>query len=231
MHFERSLERATYGPWKDKYIDYQKLKDLLRDTGSDAGSVPPDDDDKWTEEDESAFVEELVNVQLEKIHAFQNDTLQKLRDQTSACETKLDTLIESSSNGKAAAGNAESASGMRVVKGGEQGLQDVLKELDSVTKEMNELEKYSRINYTGFLKAAKKHDRKRGLSYRVTPLMQVRLQALPFNKEDYSPLLYRCSTMYAVVRQNLNPDAKPAPIEESSSGTRFISHKCKSLVH
>ena len=36
----------------------------------------------------------------------------------------------------------------------------------------------------GFLKAAKKHDRKRGHAYRVRPLMQVRLAELPFNKED-----------------------------------------------
>ena len=62
---------------------------------------------------------------------------------------------------------------------------------DSITKQINELEKYSRINYTGFLKAAKKHDRRRGSQYRVRPLLQVRLAALPFNVENYSPLLHR----------------------------------------
>ena len=80
----------------------------------------------------------------------------------------------------------------------------VLQVLDNITKETNELEKYARINYTGFLKAVKKHDRKRGGSYRIRPLLQVRLSALPFNKEDYSPLLYRLSAMYSFIRQHMD---------------------------
>ncbi|KAI5303013.1 Phosphate metabolism transcription protein, partial [Ascosphaera pollenicola] len=74
---------------------------------------------------------------------------------------------------------------------------------------------YCRINFTGFLKAAKKHDRKRGTLYKVRPLLQVRLAELPFDSEDYSPFLYRLSTMYAFARQTLGeqpaaPEAPPA---------------------
>ena len=112
------------------------------------------------------------------------------------------------------------------------GLREVLRELDTITKEVSELERYSRINYTGFLKAAKKHDRKRGHSYRVRPLLQVRLAALPFNKEDYSPLLIRLSAMYSFVRQNLEGKEKRelSFSENATGGESFTSHKCRASL-
>lgn len=106
-------------------------------------------------------------------------------------------------------------------------MKETKSKLDSFTKEMNELEKFSRINYTGFLKAAKKHDRRRGNSYRVMPIMRVRLSELPFNKEDYSPLLFRISTMYSFIRQHLESADKPRTFSEYSiSVDHFTSHKC-----
>jgi len=231
MHFERSLRRAIYAPWKDQYINYAKLKDLLRDEGSDAGSdAGHHDTDKkqWTDEDESAFVEELVNVQLEKVHTFQAETLTKLRDRTSACEAKLDPLLTSpTTDGTVETKPSPLTEPRDLGSEAQPVLQQVIAELDSITGEMNELEKYSRINYTGFLKAAKKHDRRRGHSYRVRPLMQVRLAALPFNKEDYSPLLFRLSTMYNFVRQHLDGKDKRLSMSESQMETEeFTSEKC-----
>lgn len=83
-------------------------------------------------------------------------------------------------------------------------LKDTLKELDDITFHINQLQKFSRINFTGFLKAAKKHDRRSRATEEkgkkkakseggpmVRPLLQVRLSALEFNKEVYSPMLYR----------------------------------------
>ena len=180
MHFSRTLKNSIYEPWKSSYIDYAKLKQLLREDG------PQEEEQKWTEDDEGQFVEELVNVQLEKVNAFQVETYKSLRECTSECESKLEkvTEVEKQKNQTSDEDEKENEDNQKTLK-------EVLKELDDVTEEVNELEKYSRINYTGFLKAAKKHDRKRGSSYKVRPLLQVRLAALPFNSEDYSPLLYR----------------------------------------
>ena len=44
------------------------------------------------------------------------------------------------------------------------------------------------------------------MHYRVRPILQVRLSQLPFNSEDYSPLLYRLSAMYSFARQILSGD-------------------------
>lgn len=190
MRFGKSLQSAIYEPWRSNYIDYSKLKKLLREDGSLNGRALADvtsQEQEWTEEDEGAFVDELVNVQLEKVSAFHNETYKSLRDRTSDCESELQKLAAAEKK----SGNEFSESEAMANIGGDQTLQDMLDELDSITKEINELERYSRINFTGFLKAAKKHDRKRGAHYRVRPLLQVRLAALPFNSEDYSPLLYQ----------------------------------------
>lgn len=177
MRFGKTLKNSKYEPWKSNYIDYPKLKHILR------GEDPSADEHRgWTEDDEGSFVEELINVQLEKVNAFQVETLKGLRERTSKCEARLEESTRSEKHD----GQVYESGGK-----GDANLEDVLQELDGITTEINELEKYSRINFTGFLKAAKKHDRRRGSRYKVRPLLQVRLAALPFNSEDYSPLLYR----------------------------------------
>ena len=184
MRFAKTLRNSTYKPWEGNYIDYTKLKNLLREHDP---QETDDNESAWTEKDEGAFVEELVNVQLEKVHAFQANTYKYLRERTSECESKLEELASHSPD--------EFKNGEEEATDDQLGRENILRaastELDAITHEINELEKYSRINFTGFLKAAKKHDRRRGTGYRVRPLLQVRLAALPFNSEDYSPLLYR----------------------------------------
>jgi SPX domain protein involved in polyphosphate accumulation/uncharacterized membrane protein YidH (DUF202 family) len=236
MRFGRTLERAIYQPWRDSYIDYAKLKKLLREDDSASNSPDRQTSDRWTEDDEGAFVDELVNVQLEQVHAFHKDTYEKLSDQTAKCEARLDSIAvagKGQAEGKDGEQDkdAEGSNGKKPVPSEEEKkttLQEVLKELDHITKETNELETYARINYAGFLKAAKKHDRKRGHAYRVRPLLQVRLAALPFNKEDYNPLLYRLSSMYSFVRQHLEGVESHRGPSVSSVGPEkeeYVSHK------
>jgi SPX domain protein involved in polyphosphate accumulation len=189
MRFGRTLQSSIYAPWECHYIDYPKLKLLLKESDK---SIDNDGADEWTDNDEGAFVDELVNVQLEKVHSFQVEMYKQLRERTSNCESKLERLVASTEKDKDKnTGAGADADASLNEEDTQNRLREVLGELDGITREINELEKFSRINFTGFLKAAKKHDRKRGHMYRVRPLLQVRLGALPFNSEDYSPLLYR----------------------------------------
>lgn len=225
MRFAKTLENSIYEPWKSHYIDYKKLKRLLREneaepnpSSSKTGTIAKE----WTEDDESAFVEELVNVQLEKVNGFHSETIDRLRERTSECEAKLETF-----NGSNDSQSVEAADDRDENDAMKSSLQGVLEELNGITEEINRLEKYSRINYTGFLKAAKKHDRRRGSQYKVRPLLQVRLAALPFNSEDYSPLLYRLSAMYSFVRQRLGGDhhrVSSVP-DTKNGGGGYKSHK------
>ncbi len=249
MRFGRTLRNSIYEPWASNYIDYAKLKQLLREDD------PLEEGREWTEDDEGRFVEELVNVQLEKVNAFQVETYKSLRERTSDCEARLEKEAGAEAEGKQRSAQNDEQNEKKAEEQDEKSqddskLQNVLKELDGITKEISELEKYSRINYTGFLKAVKKHDRRRGSRYKVRPLVQVRLAALPFNSEDYSPLLYRyvtqlyitlqlvrikantdarISTMYSFIRQRVNGGSeRTKSFTESKHGKEtYTSHKCE----
>jgi SPX domain protein involved in polyphosphate accumulation len=235
MKFGTTLRKSVYAPWKDKYVDYDKLKKLLKDN---------DEEEAWTNDDEEAFVNELANVQLERVHGFILETSQKLRDRTSACEKKLEPLaigIQSEDNEESKAGDKSDkgeglfASASDASKKPELNqadrqklLKDVLRELDSITKETKELEGFSRLNFTAVIKATKKHDKIRGASYRLRPFIDARLARHPLHTEDASPLLYRLSALYSFVRQSLDGKSKGALSfsEDSATGEGFQSHKC-----
>lgn len=237
MKFGTTLRRSVYPPWKAQYIDYDKLKKLLKDN---------EDDESWTAEDESAFVDELANVQLEKVHGFILDVSQKLRDRTAACEKKLEPLAVGlkTSDGEDKDGKKGAGEGLfsDAVKKGETAdkqpqlsqderkklLNEVLAELDKVTKEVKELEGFSRINFTAIIKATKKHDKLRGKSYKLRPFIDARLARHPLQTEDASPLLYRLSALYSFVRQSLEGKTKEALSfsEDQTAGQGFTSHKC-----
>ncbi|KAI9842143.1 MAG: Phosphate metabolism transcription protein [Sclerophora amabilis] len=229
MRFEKTLKNSTYDPWRTHYIDYTRLKELLREKDN-ALDESGEAEDEWTENDEGAFVEELVNVQLEKVNSFQVEMSKQLRERTTKCETNLERLVPPADRKEDLPEDQYDTSLSDEER--QEKLTEALHDLDGITKETNELVKFSRINFTGFLKAGKKHDRKRGRIYRVQPLLQVRLGALPFNSEDYSPLLYRLSAMYSFVRQNSRRDSYGGSkgvaddqTDEQTNGEKYTSHK------
>ncbi|KAG6029871.1 hypothetical protein E4U40_000243 [Claviceps sp. LM458 group G5] len=215
MRFGKTLRQATYAPWKGKYIDYAKLKSLLHEDKFDDDSVP------WTEDDENRFCEEIFNVQLEKVARFQQEQVDSLKRRADVVFEKLKEFAPaegSSTKDATARGDADIAK-----------LRALEKELDDITNGVRELKKYSSINYTGFLKIVKKHDRKRGDRYKVRPMMQLSLAQRPFNSEQgYSPLLNKLSIMYFAIRQQLEIEAAPLDLDnegETQNGERYTAHK------
>ena len=240
MKFGTTLRKSVYAPWKDKYVDYDKLKKLLKDN---------EEDETWTDDDEEAFVNELANVQLEKVHTFIQDISQKLRDRTSACEKKLEPLAigfqtQDKEDGKDRDSKDDQGEGLFAQAGDaskkqdlskedrEKLLKDVLRELDSITQETKELEGFSRLNFTAVIKATKKHDKLRGVSYKLRPFIDARITKRPLHTEDASPLLYRLSALYSFVRQSLDGKAKESLSfsEETAGGEGFRSLKCTSKL-
>lgn len=213
MRFGKTLRNSVYAPWKDKYLEYGKLKALLREDS--------DDDRPWTEQDEQKFCEEILNVQLEKVAAFQASTFKSLEERANKAGEKLREL--SPDDGKAKSkGDITNAR-----------FKEIEDELDAIINETKELKKYSNLNYTGFLKIVKKHDRKRGNNYKVRPMMQMSLSKRPFNTEHkYSPLLNKLSMMYFIVRQQLDENIEGTAISseaqaEVQNGERYTAYKCK----
>ena len=229
MKFGKTLRDSIYDQWKEHYIDYAKLKSLLRED-----KVDDEDEHTWTEQDEAVFSEELITKQLEKVTRFQEGTFHSLKDRVNAVFETLKELAPS----QPPEPPGENPSHPRPKSGSihKERLKDIVKELDSITHDIRELKKFTSINYTGFNKIVKKHDRKRGARYKVRPLMQVSMSNRPFTSEPaYSPLLKKLSIMYFIIRQNLEDGETSHPVEpvdlenegEVHNGERYTAHKCR----
>ncbi|KAH7153246.1 VTC domain-containing protein [Dactylonectria macrodidyma] len=233
MRFGRTLRESVYPQWKDKYIDYTKLKSLLReDYSADDDAQQP-----WTASDEERFCDEIFNVQLDKVAQFQEQRMTALKQRVDSAFDKLKELAPEPAP-EPATDDADASASAKAEPPRPKGdisasrLRALETELDDITNEVRELKKYSSINYTGFLKIVKKHDRKRGDRYKVRPMMQLSLSQRPFNSEQgYSPLLNKLSIMYFAIRQQLEEGTDQLPpldLEtqgETHNGERYTSHK------
>lgn len=227
-------------------MDYGKLKTMLREDAA-SKDADGDGDEAWTSEDETRFCDEIFNVQLAKVSSFQAETFRslkeridaafaQLRDMAPVTVTATDDAVAASSSSPGEEADAERQPIVGDIALGR--LRELEAELDAITNEVRELKKYSNLNYTGFLKIAKKHDRRRGESYRILPLTRNTLSKDQFNSERaYAPLLQKLGLMYFVIRHNL--EGKDGTIEgsrvlpdlESSSethnGERYTAQKCE----
>lgn len=242
MRFGKTLHSSAYDAWKDKYLDYGKLKSMLREDDYE--------DVSWTDDDETKFSDEIFNVQLEKVASFHESKFRELRDRVDAAFEKLRELSppepdqqgQDQTQGQGQGQEQKRPASPRSETTTQQ-LKELEAELDAITNEINELKRYSNLNYTGFLKIVKKHDRKRGLRYKIRPLMMKSLADRPFNSEQaYAPMIHRLSLAYFTVKQQLEEgisdellaDLEGGAPQETRNGEKYSAHKCKSshrVVH
>lgn len=236
MRFGKTLQTSTFETWQDKYLDYAKLKSMLRedDYGMDDGS--------WTDADETRFSDEIFNVQLEKVASFHESKFRELRDRIDAAWGKLREISPEKQQEEEEKGGEQQEQSSEEQKRPAsprsdittQRLKELEAELDAITNEINELKRYSNLNYTGFLKIVKKHDRKRGLRYKIRPLMMKSLADRPFNSEHaYAPMIHRLSLAYFTVKQQLEEgisdellaDLEGGALQETRNGEKYSAHK------
>lgn len=155
----------------------------------------------WTDKDEQNFVSAL-DENLEKVFGFQHKKFDELNDELNDLQQQTERTDTFN-------------------------LESFLKKLDKILDEAQNLEHFQRLNYTGFIKIVKKHDRIHP-EYSVKPLLNVRLKKLPFHSEDYSPLLYKVGTLYQFLRDNYEVDqslSKLSSFNEGATNGEFQSFK------
>lgn len=228
MHFSQTLRSTIHPPWKDQYIDYAKLKSLLREGTTD-------DPQPWTESDENRFCDEILNVQLEKVAAFQAEKFRDLSARADRFGEKLRDLAPPPplpSGDQEAGQPSQQKSGVATAR-----LKEIEAGLDEIINEMRELKRYSATNYTGFMKIVKKHDRKRGSSYKIRPMVMISLAQRPFNSEEgYAPLANKLSMLYWAVKQQVEGvregdvagkgKGKDGGERELGEGEKYTAYKC-----
>ncbi|KAK7204629.1 VTC domain-containing protein [Myxozyma melibiosi] len=202
MRFGQQLKDSLIRDYYYYYIDYQGLKDLLDARGADG---------EWSEESEEAFVKALEE-ELEKVYDFQKLRTYSINQRVKEMDVKVQDAIRS----------IDTSSPLS-----EQAFEDLEFDLEEILSDVHDLAKFTQLNYTGFQKIIKKHDKV--THWILRPIFAARLNAKPFFKDDYDPLVVKLSKLYDLVRTRGNPVQG-----DSSAGggqQNFVRQTTKYWVH
>ncbi|KAI9228642.1 MAG: VTC domain-containing protein [Piptocephalis tieghemiana] len=194
MRFGHQLQTSLNPDWRYYYVDYDGLKLRLK-------MRPGLSSSSYREGDEATFVQ-LLEHELDKVYDFHKLKFNEITRRVEYAETRTRTLEQSTT----------------------QDGETIDTEVHDITKEVNELQKYARLNYSAFLKIIKKHDKY--TSYALRPVFMVRLAAKPFYRDSFEPLVLRLSRLYDRVRK---PDKGSAG--GSGSSQNFVRRTTKYWVH
>lgn len=217
MLFGVKLQNEMYPAWREHYMAYDSLKKLLREATIDVnskGKKHAHGGEGFTDRDEGAFVSAL-DGELEKVYSFQTQQYEAINRRLEQLEGQIEGVGGASANSTSLDWNAFQV------------------ELDNLLSEARELDHFARLNYTGFQKIVKKHDRLHPNYNSVKALLSIRLKELPFHSEDYSPLLLRISNLYSFLRENVmsssiistNSQNNSASLKNSTDSLEFQSFK------
>ncbi|KAG0266554.1 vacuolar transporter chaperone [Actinomortierella ambigua] len=198
MKFGQHLVESMQPEWAFNYISYNELKEVLK-TRTDTQI--------WTEADEGYFVE-LLERELEKVYSFQ---LVKVGE----IQRKLAYYSSQAQEMKKRQAEEDTWRGLEV-------------ELYRLIAEIDVLAKYTRLNYTGFLKIVKKHDKQ--TRWMLKPIFHVRLNSKPFHKESFDTIIVRLSNIYhqVVARGQKNKGDERFANWDSSA---FVRDTTKYWIH
>jgi SPX domain protein involved in polyphosphate accumulation len=175
MKFGEHLQQEIFPPWRLSYISYDVLKTMLKTRQLDH---------TWNGDDEDEFVKKLEN-ELEKVYDFVSAKLGEVEARISYCERTIQTFIN----------NPTWSSDQNWTI-----MDDALTE---VLFDVNDLAKFTRLNYIGFQKIIKKHDKWTGLQLREDFIPQLRSK--PLDKQRFDVAIVFISALHDLCRQRGKP--------------------------
>ncbi|KAI0033526.1 SPX-domain-containing protein [Vararia minispora EC-137] len=242
MKFGRKITHDLYSAWRPYYIDYSQLK---RDLKARTTSHP------WNDEDEAAFTH-LLEEQLDKVYNFQREKTAELATRIKNAERAVQHLVAvddhahdqdiSEEPERRAASDAENQQFEDDVPDAgsddedsdedtldhEERFQQLEEEVADLVADVHDLALFSKLNFTGFMKILKKHDKRTGLQLKST-FSRTYLERRPFYKYNWDALIVKLSRSYDLVRTRGHPVAG-----DSSAGgnqSAFVRQTTKYWVH
>ena len=105
---------------------------------------------------------------------------------------------------------------------------DLEEQLASIIADVHDLALFTKLNYTGFLKIVKKHDKQTGRLLRKE-FVQHYLSTRPFYKENYDALIVKLSRLFDIVHTR----GHPVKGDSSAGGSQsaFVRQTTKYWVH
>lgn len=191
------------------YIRYDELKYSLK-KGLDSNHG------QWNNVLEEQFVDTLEQ-ELEKVYNFFRLKHKEILRRVKEVETLVEKTVQASKN----------AVDLEDLQYFEQDFQDLEEELSDIIADVHDLNTFTRLNYIGFQKILKKHDKL--TKFILKPIFQARLNSKSFIKDNLDGLIVKLSKLYDLVRTKGNPVKG-----DSSAGGKmqnFVRQTTKYWVH
>ncbi|KAI0461234.1 vacuolar transporter chaperone [Komagataella kurtzmanii] len=211
MKFGETLKSSLIQDYNYYYIQYDELKYKLKKGLQQT-------QDEWSNDLEEKFVDALEQ-ELDKVYSFVKLKHQEILRRIKDVESLVSATVDGSRN--------VSSDNERELY--EQDFEDLEEELSDVIADVHDLAKFTRLNYIGFQKILKKHDKQTNQNYILKPIFLARLNSKAFYKDNYDSLVVKLSKLYDLVRTRGNPVKG-----DSSSGGRtqnFVRQTTKYWVH
>ena len=220
--FGRQLRSSLIKDWYYYYISYDELKKSLGIDFEHTPAIQQGQKPKrkpWDEDDEKLFVNKLEE-ELDKVFTFQKVKSQEIIRRIRATEKEVEEVIARTE----AAQNEERP---QAEEPSEDEFMLLEEDLSDIIADVHDLAKFTQLNYTGFQKIIKKHDKT--THWHLKPVFAARLNARPFFKDDYDVTVINLSKLYDQVRTRGNPIKG-----DSSAGGKqqnFMRQTTKYWVH
>lgn len=212
MKFGDHLHNALIKKYSYYYINYDELKHYLKKSLKE-------NDYEWTDELEEDFLNQLEQ-DLDKVYSFTKVKNTEVNRRIQDAEKYVYQVVDAQQKY-----NAKDPSVPNPPQ--EQDFEDLEEELSDIIADVHDLAKFTRLNYTGFQKIIKKHDKT--TKYNLKPIWSVRLNAKPFYKDNHDDLIVKLSKLYNLVRTRGNP----VKGDSSAGGSQqnFVRQTTKYWVH
>ncbi|KAH8676488.1 VTC domain-containing protein [Tricladium varicosporioides] len=226
MKFGEQLRSSVIKEYQWYYIAYDELKDLMKKdyVTPPTKANPKPKRQEWTEEDESKFISR-IEQELDKVYSKQKLKVIEISRRIQSCEREVNDIVSRlDSRGptrrEGSAANDDDAPT-------EEEFMMLEEDLNEITADVNDLAKFVQLNYTGFQKIIKKHDKQ--TRWILKPVFATRLKAKPFFKDNYDADIVKLSKLWDIVRTRGNP-VKGDSAAGGSQGS-FIRQTTKYWVH
>jgi SPX domain protein involved in polyphosphate accumulation len=172
MKYGLELQQNIFTPWRLSYVSYDLLKNELKTRQLDHG---------WTEKDEKEF-DLLLENELTKVYDFTNAKLTEIDARILYCERTIQTLQKNPS--------MASDSNYTIM---DEALTEIL-------FDVNDLSRFTRVNFTAIQKLLKKHDKWTQRNMKQAYVSKLRDK--PLDKQRFDVAIIYISALHDICRNH-----------------------------
>ncbi|OCF37019.1 vacuolar transporter chaperone 4 [Kwoniella heveanensis BCC8398] len=255
MKFGRRIKDSRYSEWADQYIDYGGLKKQIKgnlpwsDTAEAKFIQSLKDElakcEKFQREKSEELMSKITTLESEVRGLVEKAGLQDDDDEDEVEEADADAEADADGRtpgdverrvddlrdddaGSDDDDDDDDASSDISVDAIEERFRELEEEVAVLVADVHDLALFTKLNFTGFIKIVKKHDKLTGFSLKPTFNKEF-LERHPFYRMNYDPLIVKLSKLFDLVRTR----GHPVEGDSSAGGSQnaFVRSTTKYWVH